>query len=89
MSDSQRHVRAHIQSGTIRISISPNTVPLNYSKIDTEIEADCLSVRWDRDSGDQALTLLTEEGGDILYRESPDEGASWSMPTTIASGPGL
>lgn len=87
ISDGLRHVRAYLQEGEVFLGLSTNLVPLAYSHFSTGIEGvDCLCIRWHRDSKGQALILMTEESAEIFYRESFDEGTTWSMPTTIGSG---
>ena len=80
-----RHVVAYISKKKALIKIAANSDATNYKDVDPSIQADSLCVRWLRDN-DEYLALMYASNSTIYYATSKDEGASFGMPTTIATG---
>ena len=89
-SRADRHVFAWVKgtstSGFVVIARSPNTWPYQMDTTEQAITAEWVWLRFDRNSAEQTLYLVTEESSDINVRTSTDEGRTFSVATTIGTG---
>jgi hypothetical protein len=86
-SEAMRHYIAYIDvEGKIVIKRADNIIPFDWQDYDTGIDASAVCVRVDRRSKNQKLHLLFAQDNNIKWATSLDEGATWTMPTTIAPG---
>ncbi len=74
--------------GTVSTSRSPNTLPYVLDTgVDTGIDADWVHIAYEvRGAG--RLWMIVEFGGDALLYESTDHGRSFTLATTVFTGPG-
>lgn len=88
VSDTLRHYVATVASDdTVSLLVSGNTSPLAWTTKAAGFSAAWVSLKVDRQSADQRLVLIYEDlAGDIQRRTSADEGGSWTVATTIATG---
>lgn len=89
VSIAQRHYRAYVRGGTIRLGTSPVALAITWDDIDTGLSGRLPCVRVNRQSMEQRVYMSyrdTESGaGNILLQYTRDEGSTWSMPVTVTS----
>lgn len=89
-SRADRHVFAWIKgtgtSGLVVIARSPNVAPYQMDTTEQAITAEWCWLRFDRNSAEQTLYLVTEESNAINVRTSTDEGRTFTVATTIGTG---
>jgi hypothetical protein len=86
-SDAMRHYLAYIDdNGRVWMKRADNIIPFGWNEVDTSIDATAICVRVDRRSKKQSLYLAFAQDDEIKLATSLDEGATWTMPETIAPG---
>ena len=81
----QRHVVSWVDAGTVYLGLSGNRLPIAFATVATSITADIAKVAWDRAENVPAINLLTISGGVAELRRSLTEGATWTMPISVAT----
>lgn len=82
-----RHVRGYTSKGNLQIERSQNSVPFAWDLTPDVIEdVDWSCGRFDRLSEDQTLWLVCEIAGSIEVFTSTDEGRTFTLSITVASG---
>lgn len=80
-----RHVRAHVESDKAVLRLSTNAAPLAEArKLDTGISCSALCARFTKDNDHKVALVYIDPSGAVKQVFSPDEGKTWTMPTTIA-----
>jgi hypothetical protein len=83
-----RHGRAYGNpaTGTIWSGYASNANPYIWNDTDTGITANSVAIRW-QDHGNVPLGIMYVPTGtsNILWVQTPDEGSTFTMPTTISS----
>ncbi len=89
VSDANRHTVAFVGLGSeLYIATSPNTYPLKFDPAvndTTPIVCDWCCIRY-MAGRDNKLYLWTEESGTVYQRTSTDEGKTFTVSTSIATG---
>lgn len=88
VSASKRHARVLDDAGDLILEVSQNLLPtLSFSGGLIGVTAEWACLRWAYIGSKMALVLWTEESGAIKRRITYDEGANFSVATTIEAGP--
>lgn len=82
---STRPIRAYNGSSVI-FEIGDASTPVLWQSVDTGISAESIAIRWRQNDGDQTIDLWVVVGGDLKEYNSVDEGASWTLSRTVATG---
>ena len=82
----QRHARVYLVAGEIMVGVASNTLPITFADMPTGISADYCRVCWDRTQIQPRLWITYGDAGTVYTRYSTSDGATFSMPTTVASG---
>lgn len=86
-SDAMRHYLAYVnEEGRIWVKRADNILPFDWQEEDSGFDASAVCVRVDRRSKSQMLHLLFAHEDTVYWAKSLDEGATWTMPQTIAPG---
>lgn len=80
-----RHYRAYIKDGTAWVGFADNALPA-FEDADTGLDAESVCLRVERSATGQHLHLWFANAGVVKHAESGDEGKTWSVPTTVATG---
>lgn len=81
IANDNRIYRAYVKDGTVRFGFADRL--LSWTDRDTGTGADWVNVRLDRNC---VAHLVYEDGGEVKLTSSYDDGTTWLMPTTIATG---
>lgn len=83
-----RHAFAWMDSAdNVVTGRSPNTWPYQIDSETQGFTADWVHLTYGQDASN-TLTLIYESAGSIYRRTSTDEGRTWSVATTVFTGPG-
>lgn len=80
-----RHWRAYVKDGTAWVGRADNALP-SFTDKDTARDAEHVCVRVHRAGAKQRVYLWVEDSGSVKEQYTDDDGGSWSVATTIATG---
>lgn len=76
ISRAQRFVRAYCKEGTIWLAFAQDAAWGNFIEIDTGLEPEIMEVRWEKNSADARLFLLTMTDDEIFLMVTKNEGGA-------------
>lgn len=86
VSPAMRHAIGTVEGGKLAIATAANAARPSFAFRITAIDADDVSLAWDRADRRGRLHVLAASGGQITLRATLDEGQTWTMPITIDTG---